>query len=283
MKFSYDGSDYDIRFMYDFVVTRDFESEVRETTCTISVINPNIPKGKDRYTCVAHGAVVQHVNDKDVKSTARKLALRKAIRCIEQSQSPLGGWHYEPHPGAVSDCSITVCETMALRAARNIGIEVDKDVIDRAFRYIRKAQDDTGGFRYQIGTNSPALLQQVTLGCTAAGVCILNGLGEYDSQSVHRGLDYLNKYYKGSLTRLSRGVLLRSPFHYTHYYAAQAFYGTRGPDWKTYYNYIAAELIRRQRADGSWDEEPGGGPLPATAMAVFVLNVPRAAIPITER
>ena len=63
-----------------------------------------------------------------------RTALKKAIRLIELSQDRYGGWDYEPKPGGVSDCSVTVCQTMALRAARNIGLEVDKAVIEKAFR-----------------------------------------------------------------------------------------------------------------------------------------------------
>ena len=60
-------------------------------------------------------------------------ALKRAIKRIESSQGPLGGWDYDPQRGGVSDCSVTVCQTMALRAARNIGLAVDKAVVDRAF------------------------------------------------------------------------------------------------------------------------------------------------------
>ncbi len=205
-------------------------------------------------------------------------ALKKAIRLIESSQGPLGGWDYDPRPGAggLSDCSVTVCQTMALRAARNIGLEVDKGVIDKAFNYIKLAQAPSGGFRYRIGGTGPQkLLNRVTLGCSAAGVCILNGLGEYDSSRVQKGLTYLRRNYPTPFA-------LTPFYYYTHYYAAQAFFGTRGPDWDQYYRHITTALLSRQRGDGAWVAERGGA-IQGTAMAVFILNVPRAVLPIIQK
>ena len=46
--------------------------------------------------------------------------LRKAIRLIEYSQGAMGGWRYQPRPDQ-SDISVTICQVMALRAARNAG------------------------------------------------------------------------------------------------------------------------------------------------------------------
>ena len=208
-------------------------------------------------------------------------ALKKAIELIERSQGPNGGWDYDPSPSTrnapdVSDCSVTVCQTMALRAARNIGLAVNKTVVDKAFRYIRKAQASSGGFRYRIGTGGLRIRSLVTLGCSAAGVCILNGLGEYDSGAVRQGLTYLRKNYRSNL--------IPNPFfYYTHYYAAQAFFGTRGRDWEEYYIYIAELLVNhRQRNNGSWRSQQEGS-IQATAMAVFVLNVPRAILPISQK
>lgn len=205
-------------------------------------------------------------------------ALKKAIGLIEISQDSLGGWDYDPGAGGsgASDCSVTVCQTTALRAARNIGVAVDKAVVERAFKYIRLAQTEEGGFRYRIGgTGGFGRAGGVTLGCSAAGVCILNGLGEYDSARVRRGLDFLRRTY--------RSPFVDNPFfYYTHYYASQAFFGTRGSDWDEYYRYIAAALLARQGNDNSWVAVEGGA-IQGTAMAVFILNVPRAVLPIVQK
>ena len=95
--------------------------------------------------------------DQDIRGN-----LRRAIDVIEKSQSSEGGWDYHPalqfhrdlplsrEPPtlhAYSDTSITVCQTMALRAARNLGLEVSEAVVARAQKYITSAQNPDGGFR----------------------------------------------------------------------------------------------------------------------------------------
>src|SRR5690606_10572826 len=101
-------------------------------------------------------------------------ALRAAVRLIERSQHREGGWDYQPYQTRGrngSDTSITVCQTMALRAARNLGLNVDAIVIQKARRYIENAQNPDGGFRYRsediIGMTGSAFPR------SAAGVCIL--------------------------------------------------------------------------------------------------------------
>jgi len=79
MTFQFDGNQYDIRFIHEMVESPTTKHIVRRTLCSISKINPLIAKGKTRYQCIASGMITQHVNDKDVKSTARKIALGRAI------------------------------------------------------------------------------------------------------------------------------------------------------------------------------------------------------------
>ncbi len=212
-----------------------------------------------------------------------RTALRKAIELIEGAQDRSGGWDYEPQSGGFSDCSVTVCQTMALRAARNIGLEVNKNVIDKAIRYIERAQAPSGGFYYRIADRFDSFPQKTTPGCSAAGVCILNSLGKYDTARVGRGLAYLEKNYRNIPD-------IYCFFYYTHYYAAQAFYRSRPTTWETYYNYVSDALLKRQQGDGSWEFTQGTfikigkkEPVIATAFAVFILNVPRAVLPITEK
>jgi hypothetical protein len=213
------------------------------------------------------------------EETELRDALGKAIRLIEAAQDATGGWDYEPQPGGVSDCSVTVCQAMALRAARNIGLHVEVSVVERALAYVRRAQDASGGFRYRVGgTGARRLFEdrdRVTIGCSAAGLCILNGLGDYDSEAVRRGLEYLRGQY--------RTPYLLTPFYYyTHYYAVQAFLGTRGGDFEAYYAHTASTLLDRQEDDGSW-RSAEAGPIPSTAMAVFILNAPQAVLPILQK
>ncbi|MCX7704209.1 MAG: hypothetical protein N2234_08980, partial [Planctomycetota bacterium] len=59
-----------------------------------------------------------------------------AVSAIERAQNRTGGWRYMP-TSKDADISVTVCQVMALRAARNAGIAVDKNVITRAVEYVK--------------------------------------------------------------------------------------------------------------------------------------------------
>jgi hypothetical protein len=61
--------------------------------------------------------------------------LQLAVDFVVSSQNADGGWRYEPY-AVESDISIVVCQVLALRAARNIGIRVPKAVVDKAARYV---------------------------------------------------------------------------------------------------------------------------------------------------
>ncbi len=81
----------------------------------------------------------------DTRTAARTYeALVKAVRLIERTQNDEGGWRYNPVPYD-ADVSVTICQVMALRSARNAGVRVSKDTIDRAVEYVRRCQNPDGG------------------------------------------------------------------------------------------------------------------------------------------
>ena len=63
-------------------------------------------------------------------------ALVRAVELIIGTQNEEGGWRYNPIPYD-ADISVTICQIMALRSARNAGIKVPKATIDRAVEYVR--------------------------------------------------------------------------------------------------------------------------------------------------
>src|SRR5690606_11739750 len=61
-------------------------------------------------------------------------ALVKAIRLIVNTQNDEGGWRYHPVPDQ-ADISVTICQIMALRSARDAGIHVPHETILKAIEY----------------------------------------------------------------------------------------------------------------------------------------------------
>ena len=208
-------------------------------------------------------------------------ALLKAVRLIEQSQNEEGGWRYNPTPFD-ADTSVTICQVMALRSARNAGIRVDKKVIDSAVEYIRRCQNADGGFRYQAGFGPSAFPR------SAAGVAtyFYAGIEDYAEeipiQRIRDGLGYIMQSgAPGS------GGARQYHYFYGHYYAAQAMFLAGGTQWgeaywKTWWPAIRAELLDTQLPDGSWPDTSVGSAY-GTSMALIVLQMPNRYMPIFQR
>jgi len=195
--------------------------------------------------------------------------LKKAVKLITLAQKPDGGWRYDPNPMGQSDLSVTVCQVMALRAARNAGIKVPKKVIEQAIEYVKKSANQDGSFRYMLaeGTGKSFAL-------TGAGITTLFGAGEYDidKPEIKAGLDYLKK---------ATPATDFSHYYYGHYYAVQAMYQAGGDYWAAWFTKVSAELLRKQQADGSWSGEISEAY--CTAMACIVLQIDTCYLPIFQR
>ncbi|MEM1422959.1 MAG: prenyltransferase/squalene oxidase repeat-containing protein [Planctomycetota bacterium] len=207
----------------------------------------------------------------DERSRRLHDALVRACRLIVESQNDEGGWRYNPTP-ADADISVTICQIMALRAARNAGIEVPKETIDRAVEYVRLCQADDGGFRYQLNRGGSAWPR------SAAGVASLFYAGVYEGEEIDRGLEYLRV---AALPGRTEGGRRGSHYFYGHYYAAQAMFLAGGEHWEEWWPAIRGELMDRQLEDGSWNDVYGGAY--ATGMSLIVLQMPNRYLPIFQK
>jgi squalene cyclase len=197
-----------------------------------------------------------------------KEKLQLAVRLIVQSQNKEGGWRYQPVP-VDADLSVTICQIMALRAARNAGIKVPKKTIDNAIDYVKKCQESDGGFSYMLqgrGSGFPR---------SAAGLACLFYAGIYEGKEIERGVKYLTSQLEASKGGNDYH------FYYGYYYLTQAMFMAGGSTWEKNWPKIRAELIRRQTADGSWSGEAGN--VYATAMALIALEVPNRLLPILQK
>lgn len=219
-----------------------------------------------------------------------KQVLQRSVDLIVDSQNAEGGWRYRPF-ARESDMSITVCQVLALRSARNVGIHVPISTIrnaqnyvyrsavrsnDRSFRFRGHGSfgDDGGSFRYQNRENTRA-----TFPLTAAGVTTLYAAGEYDSPIIRDALDYMDRQVD-SFSSDWQGHYF---FFYGHYYAVQAYYITGDPKWTKYFRTIKDLLLRQQLRDGSWPCRIGPGDAFGTAVATLILQIPLQYLPIFQR
>ena len=201
---------------------------------------------------------------------AVKEKLQKAVKLIQKTQNCEGGWRYQPVPYD-ADISVTICQVMALRAARDAGIKVEKETIDNSIKYVLNCQNPDGGFSYMArgggGGNSG-------FPRSAAGVAALYYAGVFEGKNLERGLNYLRQFTPGP----SRNNNGEGHYFYGHYYAVQAMFLAGGDYWANWYPGIRDELITNQRAGGEWDGDFNTDY--ATAMALIVLQMPNRYLPV---
>ncbi len=197
-------------------------------------------------------------------------ALVKACRLIVNTQNDEGGWRYNPVPHD-ADISVTICQIMALRSARNAGIEIPKSTIDRAVQYVRDCQSPDGGFMYQRLRGGSAWPR------SAAGVSSLYYAGVYKDEALDRGLAYLR-----ATALPGTGQAAGAHYFYGHYYAVQAMYLAGGEHWAEWWPRIRDEVIGLQGNNGAWGDNTAGEAY-GTAMALIILQMPKRYLPIFQR
>jgi len=209
------------------------------------------------------------------RNPAMKPKLEKIIRIIIASQNREGGWRYRP-VASDADISVTVLQVTALRAAKNGGIDVPQQTIDRAIAYVKACQHaPSGGFAYQPGRD-PGFAR------TAAAIYSLQVCGLYDDPMVKQGSEYLLKNYQRN----------DQWFTYGNFYAAPAQYMIGGETWTKWYAQLKEVLLRNASAapGGLFYWEPkldagygGVGPVYCTAVYTMILAMPYHYVPLYQR
>ena len=239
-------------------------------------------KGQDQHVMYHHGLASIALAEAWGQTRDKRIhdKLKNAIELIIRTQNEKGGWRYMPKV-ADDDLSVTVMLLLALRGAKDAGISVPKETIDRAVSYVercRSEKDQAGlqGFAYQPG-------QGKKWSTTAAGVMSLMLCGNYKPSQLKDGLEYL---MKGRLNKEDKEW-----FIYGHYYAAQAMYQAGANEkfkdyWQKWYPDVAHSLFERQKTSGperGTFQADRGPEIWGTSMCVLILGIPYRYLPIYQR
>jgi hypothetical protein len=205
--------------------------------------------------------------------------LSAAIRVIEQSQAPNGGWNYEPNP-SYDEGSVTVTQVQALRAARNAGIKVSMKTIEKAVDYIDKSTDASGQTRYSLTSGG-----HTSFALTGAGMSVLNFLGAYQNPKIRKGLDFIMTSLPGAGGNNANMGAWGGWYFYGNYYATLATYQAGGTYWERWWPRISQDLVKTQDKSGSWKmgESAQYGDAFGTGFALQILQVPHRYSPIYQR
>lgn len=209
------------------------------------------------------------------KSPLMRPKLDKAVKVIISAQATEpgheGGWRYRPI-AKDADISVTVLSLVAIRAAKNGGLEVPQRTIDEAVLYVKRCQDErTGGFCYQ-PQRDPGFAR------TAAAIYSLQVCGLYDDPMVKKGSAYLFDNLRED----------HEWFTYGNFYAACAQYMIGGDTWQKWYpktkDILMAQVIK-QGDMAYWEARGRGGvgPTFCTAVYTMILAMPYHYIPLYQR
>ena len=193
-----------------------------------------------------------------------------------------GGWRYTPNSND-ADLSVSVWQLMALRSAKNDGLDVPAEAISDAIQYLQRsytARLDAGGlpvepvagFSYLPDSRSPSFAM------TAAGLLAMQVCGQYDSPLASGAAAWLVEHPPKWNERF---------FFYGTYYYAQGMHQRGGERGMLAQQLVKDLLLEKQQADGAWSapggEEGGAGKIYTTSMAVLSLSVKYHYLPIYQR
>jgi hypothetical protein len=198
--------------------------------------------------------------------------LSRAVRLIVNVQNDEGGWRYHPKRQD-ADLSVTICQIMALRAARNAEIFVPNETFQRCTKYVKSCQNPDGGFMYMLSEPGDSRFAR-----SAAAIVALYSAGVYDGPEVENAL----RFIVGNEQELYDGVS-GAYYFYGHYYAAQAMWHAGGQRWTKWYTTVRDRLIDQQTDEGNWVDSIDKVNAYATAMACLVLMMPRNYLTILQR
>src|SRR5262249_43285718 len=119
--------------------------------------NPNLPGEAGRYM-YAHAysmwflaEVYGEVEDVDVRKKMEDV-LTRAVKFAKEAQTTRGGWGYVTAKDGrnFDEGAITFVQIHALISARNAGIPVPREMLDKAYDYCVKSQNGKGGIIYSL-------------------------------------------------------------------------------------------------------------------------------------
>jgi hypothetical protein len=196
---------------------------------------------------------------------ALELAVRAAI--TSQKKNPSGAWRYSPDAND-ADTSVSGAVFVGLLAARNAGIEVPDECINKAIAYYTSMTSTGGEVGYSGG---------------------LGGFGDSLARSSIASLIYAVarrkdlKQYRATLDYLKQrlDVPANNYQEYTRYYQAQALFQGDLDSWEKWNKLLIRQLKQVQRPDGSFQGQFGNDI--GTTMSLLALALNYRFLPIYER
>ena len=197
---------------------------------------------------------------------ALELAVRAAI--TSQKKNSFGGWRYSPD-STDADTSVSGAVLVGLLAARNAGIEVSDEAIDRAIDYYTKMTSDSGMVGYSGGFGGfDESIARTSIAALVYAVARRKDLPQF-------------KATLGHLTAKLEQPPQQHYAEYARYYQAQALFQGDVQAWEKWNKLLVRQLKATQATDGSFPSQ--FGPTVGTSMSLLALALNYRFLPIYER
>lgn len=195
-------------------------------------------------------------------------ALQKAVDLIIASQktNPLGAWRYSPQ-AKDADTTVTGAQMVALAAARNAGIGVPDDVLQKGLSFYLACQCPDGGIGYTDKDQGNVIRSSI-----AALVWTLTGKRESDPYKQAAA------YLKKNKWREQGGSYYQ---YYAEYYMSQAAFHMDDQTWQTWNAENIKTMMATQHPEGNWSGNMGGAFSTSASLLSLALNY--RFLPIYER
>jgi hypothetical protein len=195
---------------------------------------------------------------------ALELAVRAAI--TSQKKNSVGGWRYSPDSND-ADTSVSGAVLVGLLAARNAGIEVPDEVIDKAINYYGKMTSNTGLVGYSgIGSFGESTAR------TSIATLVFAVARRKDMPQFKAALGHLTQRLEGQDGSYPE---------YARYYQAQALFQGDVEAWEKWNKLLMRQLKSTQLPDGSFRSQ--FGTTVGTSLNLLSLALNYRFLPIYER
>lgn len=207
-------------------------------------------------------------NEKNQRTIGQSLELAVRAALKSQTKNPFGGWRYSPD-ATDADTSVSGAVLVGLLAARNAGIEVPDEAMDKAVGYFTKMTSAAGHVGYSGGFGGfDESIPRISIATLVYAVARRKDLPQF----------------KATLGYLTNRIDATTPEHYAEYgryYQAQALFQGNVEAWEKWNRLLIRDLKRDQRQDGSIPGQHGD--TLGTSMSCLALALNYRFLPIYER
>jgi hypothetical protein len=212
----------------------------------------------------------QSAEEQKTRSIGQGLELAVRLAVTSQKKNSEGGWRYSPD-SSDSDTSVSGAILVGLLAARNAGIEVPDEVIEKAIKYYAAMTSDSGGVAYAggFGGGFGESLARSSIAALVYAISKRKDLPEFKAT-----INYLTNQLEADPQNTGYA-------EYTIYYQSQALFQGDVDAWEKWSKLLVRRLKNAQSPDGSFRSQFGS--TVGTSMSLLALALQYRFLPIYER